>query len=78
MRAVPSAYKWRNRLTWYPGQGDVPTASAGACIRRPGETGGVKHGDGAYHPGIVVNWKLGVTDNEASACFLLDGTPRPR
>ena len=70
MRAVPSAYKWRNRLTWYPGQGDVPTASAG--------TGGVKHGDGAYHPGIVVTWKLGVTDNEASACFLLDGTPRPR
>ena len=41
------------------------------------ETGGVKHGDGAYHPGIVVTWKLGVTDNEASACFLLDGTPRP-
>ena len=41
------------------------------------ETEGVKHGDSAYHPGIVVTWKLGVTDNEATACFLLDGTPRP-
>lgn len=41
------------------------------------ETGGVKHGDGAYHPGIVVTWKLGVAEHEATACFLLDGTSRP-
>lgn len=44
------------------------------------EHDGVTHGDGTYHPGIVVTWMLGKggpVDNEATACFLLDGTPRP-
>jgi len=41
------------------------------------ENGGVKHGDDAYHPGIVVTWKLGMAEHEATACFLLDGAARP-
>jgi hypothetical protein len=42
---------------------------------------GVSHGDGAFHPGIAVVWTLGEGGPlapEATACFLLDGTPRPK
>ena len=41
----------------------------------------MKHGDAVFHPGIVVTWQLGdgkVMKNEVTACFLLDGTPRPK
>lgn len=44
------------------------------------ERDGVKHGFDAYHPGIVVAWTIGEGGPlapEATACFLLDGTPRP-
>lgn len=44
------------------------------------ERDGVKHGHAAFHPGIAVVWTLGdggPLSPEATACFLLDGTPRP-
>lgn len=45
------------------------------------EYDGVKHGDGAFHPGIAVAWTLGEGGPlapSATACSLLDGAPRPR
>lgn len=45
------------------------------------ETEGTKHGDGEYHPGITVKWRLGgegsLFGEPVQLCFLLDGTPRP-
>jgi len=45
------------------------------------ETDGTKHGDGDYHPGITVKWRLGdegsPLGDPVQLCFLLDGTPRP-
>lgn len=43
---------------------------------------GTKHGDGDFHPGIVVRWQLGGLESaipeNVTLCFLLDGTPRPK
>jgi hypothetical protein len=41
---------------------------------------GVDHGDGSFHPGIVVESELAVAGGEVALrlCFLTDGTPRPR
>lgn len=42
---------------------------------------GTSHGDGDFHPGIVVRWRLGEEDGPlkepVTLCMLLDGTPRP-
>lgn len=42
---------------------------------------GLEHGDGDFHPGIVVRWRLGGPEKPmgepVTLCFLIDGTPRP-
>jgi hypothetical protein len=38
------------------------------------EANGVRHGDGAFHPGMIVRGQRG--SNAVTLCFLLDGTPR--
>ena len=42
---------------------------------------GRPHGDGEFHPGIVVRWRLGEADgplrHPVTLCMLIDGTPRP-
>lgn len=43
---------------------------------------GTAHGDGDFHPGITVRWRLGGEESAipepVTLCFLIDGTPRPK